>query len=195
MFGRSRTFAWLALLVVSSSVASASNDFLLARNRVGRLASGMSENAIYKIYPRRITRKVDLQLEGAPTPAVQIFLSKNHRKPSLVIRLTGPEATIGGIDVTDSQFKTAAGIGVGSSLGQLRRAQRRLSFVSGEGADGATAPDLGITFDLLIDRAVEARLFEPRSPDQDPDLLSIIPDDTRINAVWVYWTPNPSESR
>jgi hypothetical protein len=182
-------FAWAALFVVSAGVASAGDDFLLARNRVGGLATGMSENAIYKIYPRRITRKVDLQLEGMPTPAVQVFLSKSRRKPSLVIRLTGLNATIDSIEVTDARFKTATDVGAGSSLGQLRRAQKLLAFVSGEGANGANAEDLGMTFDLLIDSSVETRLFEPRNPDQD--VLSIIPDDTRIKSVWVYWTPNP----
>jgi hypothetical protein len=193
MLCRSRLFASATLFVGIAGAALAGDDFLLARNRVGGLVVGMPESAIYKVYPRRITRKVDLQLEGMPTPAVQIFLVKNHRKPSLVVRLTGAGSTIDGIDVTDPRFKTATGVGVGASLGQLRHAQKLLSFVSGEGVNGANAEDLGITFDLMIDRRIEARLFDSRKPDQD--VLSIIPDDTRIKSVWVYWTPNAPESR
>ena len=47
---------------------SEAGDFLPARGRVGKLTIGMPESAVYKVYPRRFTRKVDLQLEGIEGP-------------------------------------------------------------------------------------------------------------------------------
>jgi hypothetical protein len=169
----------------AGAVALAADDFLLARNRVGNVIIGMPESAIYRVYPRQITRQVDLRLEGFPTPAVQVFLT-DRRHPSLVIRLDGPARGVYGVEVMDSRFKTASGIGVGSSFGQLRKARKQLSFVSGEGTIGASAEDLGMTFSLAIDRATESRLLERHSQEQRTDDLSTIPAETRIKSVWVH---------
>jgi hypothetical protein len=116
MFCR-RTLLVMPLIAFGAGVvAPAADDFVLARNRVGNVIIGMPESAIYRVYPRQITRKVDLQLEGMPTPAVQVFLTKDRRHPSLVIRLDGPVSGVYGVEVMDSRFKTARGIGVGSSF-------------------------------------------------------------------------------
>lgn len=170
----------------AGAVALAADDFVLARNRVGNVIIGMPESAIYRVYPRQITRKVDLQLEGFPTPAVQVFLTEDRQHPSLVIRLDGPVRKVYGVEVMDSRFKTARGIGVGSSFGQLRKTEKQLSFVSGEGTIGASAEDLNMTFSLAIDSATESRLFDRHSQDQGTDDSSKIPAETKIKSVWVH---------
>jgi len=154
---------------------------------------GMPESAIYMVYPRQITKNVDLQLEGNPTPAVRVFLTKDRQRPSLVIRLDGPVPGVYGIEVMDSRFKTAKGIGVGSSLGQLRKTEKQLSFVSGEGVIGAVARDLGMTFNLAVDSATESSLFDRNRQDRGTDYLSKIPAETKIYSVWVYGNPMPNE--
>ena len=173
-----RSFGLLLLLIVlGAGLALAADDFVLARNRVGNLIIGMPESAIYLVYPRQITKTVDLQLEGYPTPAVQVFLTKGRLQPSLVSRLDGPVPGVYGIEVRDFRFRTAKGVGVGSSLGQLLNTEKQLSFVSGEGMFGASAKDLGMTFDLAIDGAAESRVFND---------LSKIPAGTKIKSVWVH---------
>jgi hypothetical protein len=156
-----RSLIFVTLIALSAVAALAADNFLLARNRVGRLTISMPKSAIYVVYPRRITKKVALQLEGFPTPAVQVFLAKSRLTPSLVIRLDGPVPGIYGIEVTDARFRTSKGVGVGSSFGQLR-ATEKLSFVTGEGVIGAVSKELSMTFDLDVDSATENRLYELR---------------------------------
>jgi hypothetical protein len=179
-------------IAFSAGVTAAADDFLLARNHVGNLIIGMPESAIYTVYPRRITKKVDLQLEGYPTPAVQVFLTKGRQRPSLLIRLEGPVPGVYGVEVMDSRFRTAKGVGVGSSLGELQKAEKQLSFVSGEGVIGALAEDLGMTFSLATDSATESRLFNGNSQDHGAE-LSKIPAETGITSVWVFGNPMPRE--
>lgn len=174
----------IAFMALQGGAVSAADDFLLARGRVGKLMAGMPEDAIYRVYPRRITQKVDLQLEGLPSPAVQVFRTEDRRHPSLVIRLDGPGSGIYGIEVMDPRFRTAKGIGAGSSFRQLRRAEKQLSFVTGEGNFGLFAKNLDMTFELATDPATERRLLDPKA---GPDPLSIIPAATKIDSVWVIF--------
>ncbi len=175
----------MPFIAFSGGVAQAADDFLLARNRVGKVILGMSESAIYRVYPRRITKKVDLQLGGDSTHAVQVFLTKDRENPSLVIRLDGPLGRVYGVEVMDSRFRTVKGVGVGSSFGELRKTEGQLVIVSGEGSTGASAKDLNMTFNLAIDSATESRLYG-NSLDREVDSLSKIPAETKIKSVWVY---------
>ena len=86
----------------------------------------------------------------------------------------------------DSRFKTARGIGAGSSFGQLRKTEKQLSFVSGEGSIGASAKDLSMTFSPAKDSATERHLFDRHSQHQGPDDLSKIPAETKTRSVWVH---------
>jgi len=151
----------------------------------------MKEADIYNIYPREITKKVDLQLEGMPTPAIQVFLTKGQTTPSLVIRLDGPRPGVSGIEVRDARFKTSDGIGVGSSLGQLRKRKKKLFITDGEGAIVAVADDLGMSFFLLPDRQTETAYYAARRRYVGRDNPSI-PDATKITAISVHWSPERS---
>jgi hypothetical protein len=183
----------ITLSVLAASTAS-TDDFLLERHRAGRIIVGMPEAAIYQIYSPKITKKVDLQLEGTPTPAVQVFLTKDQSTPSLVILLDDPQTGVYSIDVRDSRFKTRDGIGVGSSLGQLRKTKTKLFITDGEGAIVAVAEDLGMSFFLLLDGQAEKAYYATRRRYVGHDNPSI-PDAARITSVSVLWSPEPSTAR
>lgn len=136
----------LFIALGTGRTAPAAEDFVLAANRVGQVILGLPESAIYRIYRRQITRKVDLQVEGSPTPAVLVFLTKDRQHPALIIRLDDPARGVYGVKVMDSRFRTARGIGAGSSLGRLRATEKPLSLAIGEGQFGAVADELGHDF-------------------------------------------------
>jgi hypothetical protein len=183
---------WALLLSIlllgstSGAVPAPAGDLLLTANHVGKLMIGMPESAIYTIYPRRMTKKVDLRLEGSYSPAVQVFLTEDRRHPSLVIRLDGNESRIYGIEVLDPRFQTEKHIHVGSTLGQLRNAESNLMFVTGEGTTGASAENLAMTFSLRIDSATATRLSDPTTSQDPGSALSKIPAGTVITSIWVH---------
>jgi hypothetical protein len=186
-----------ALCLVLAAVAVHADDSL-APGRVGKLVMGMSLEAIYKVYPKEMTRKIDIdqsEEDDLPVHAVDIFLDKNmdrHLEPSLSVRLETADGGVSGIQVTDPRFKTADGIGVGSSLGQIRRVYKGLYITAGEGSLAAVVPDqkMAFYFNLLdsgLDDQTLRKIYENKSPwphelKDDP----LIPDRTKITSIWVH---------
>lgn len=172
-----RTVALSALLA-----AARSNFFLIDQEHVGKLAIGMAASQIYRLYPDLETRRIDLQLEGNPTPAVQIYLSSRNNRPALVVRLTVPGDRIEAIEVDDSRFRDKAGIHVGSRFGDLRRAHGDLELAVGEGEYWVFSKAAGLSFLLRTNAQTEAAL------DANGGDLSTIPEGTVIGAILVLET-------
>lgn len=171
-------------LVLAATTAYCA-DVSVDRGRVGQIYLGMSLEAIYKVYPKETTKQVDLHLEGMPTPALQVFLNKQSKNPSLVIRLEAPNGTISGIDVRDARFKLANGIGIGSSLGQLRKAYKNLSIDVSEGDVFEIIRELNISFVIQLKTAnlLQRLLHTMRYKGKDNPL---IPNDAKIVRIWVH---------
>jgi hypothetical protein len=157
--------------------ASVSEDLLLGPHHAGKLTIGMPESAIYKAWPRRLTRRIRTYPEGIETPTVQIILEKDRKTPSLVVILNGQ--TIFGIEVHDPRFKTAQGIGVGSSMGDLRKTKLHFTFNREEG-DGLLCEELGMKFAVDIDPVTDRRLVG-----HEADPLAIIPLSAKIEWIWI----------
>ena len=171
-------FSFLTCLTQTIAMPpSVPEDLLLGPHHAGKLTIGMPESAIYKAWPRKLTRKIRTYPEGIETPAVQIILGKDRKKPSLVVILNGQ--TIFGIEVHDPRFKTAQGIGVGSSIGDLRRTKLQFKFNREEG-DGLLCEELGMKFAVDIDPATDRRL-----DGHEADPLAIIPPSAKIEWIWI----------
>ena len=133
-----------------------------------------------------MTKRVDLQLEGMPTPAVEIYLDKRSKSPSLVVRLEGPNGTISAIDVRDARFKMVGGIGIGSSLGQLRSLHKSLYIGSGEGDFYAIIRDLDISFRLKLSDQTLKRVYANQTTQYNGKDNPLIPDETNITDLYVH---------
>jgi hypothetical protein len=176
-----RRFSLFLILVCAiqkiATPALVPENLLLGPHHAGKLRVGMAESAIYRAWPRRLTQKIVTYPEGIETPAVQIILSKDRRAPSLVVILNGQ--TIYGIEVHDSRFKTAQGIGVGSSIGDLRKTKLHFKFNREEG-DGLICDELAMKFAVNIDPATDRRL-----DGHEADPLALIPLSVKIEWIWI----------
>jgi hypothetical protein len=157
--------------------ASVPENLLLGPHHAGKLMVGMSESAIYKAWPRKLTRKLVIYPEGIATTAVQIILGKDRKAPSLVVILNAE--TIYGIEVHDPRFKTAQGIGVGSSIAELRKTKLNFKFNREEG-DGLICDELGMKFAIDVDPATDRRLDE-----HEANPLALIPQSIKIKWIWI----------
>ncbi|MBV9264544.1 MAG: hypothetical protein JO061_00100 [Acidobacteriaceae bacterium] len=172
-------FLILAVLALISA-AGRNGLFHIDRNHVGKLALGLPESQIYSLYPRLPKRKVDLRLEGDPTPAVEIYLSPHCHDPALTVRLTGPRNTVDEIEVNDHRFQNDAGIHVGSTFGQLRKVYGKLRLAVGEGQYCVFPEDAGLSFCLDLNSQNEMAL------DKTSGDLSKIPDGTPVKYILVF---------
>jgi hypothetical protein len=133
----------------SATTTHQQTNFILARGQVGQLKIGMTADEVVALFGNQRMKHVDLQLEGMPTPALEIRLGNvSAAKASLVAELFPPaENRVWRVSVFDRRFKTADGLGIGSTLGQIR-ARHKVRVGVGEGGVGASVEDLQMTFDF-----------------------------------------------
>ncbi|MBN1293202.1 MAG: hypothetical protein JXB48_15295 [Candidatus Latescibacteria bacterium] len=154
------------------------NEFLLQKHNAGSLKIGMTVDELFTIYGLRDTDLVDLYIEGSFTPAIEIYLQTgDNRKPSLVAEFRGDRHRIWLININDKRFKTDKGIGIGSSLGDVRKAYTVNRIDWGERGFFARVDDVRMT--VIFDNLVPPpEWYEEKNPD-------LMPDDAIISTIYL----------
>src|SRR5262245_1967308 len=113
-------------LVISAGRGSAqSAEWLLTPSRAGNIVVGMTVDALYSAYGRENLRLVALVSEGEFTPAVQVFVPSEPGAPIAVANFNQVcgQFRITGISIVSPRLRTRDGLGVGSTVGEVRRRQ------------------------------------------------------------------------
>jgi TonB family protein len=158
--------------------------FLIAPGRVGLLQVGMTVDRLLRLMPSGQTTLVDLQFEGHFTPGIAIRLNPSSSSPSLIVAYRqfierAGEWRVAVIEVMDPRFRTADGLGVGSTLAEIRA------------IDPAVAPTFGGFGPAvsLRDRAMSFRLEAPGAARG-----GTVADTAVVNRIEVRGGPFPQPS-
>jgi len=149
-------------------IPTIAGSFLVAPGVAGPFRNGMTVNDALAIAGSGRSKLVDLMSEGDFTPALEIRLDPEQKEPTLLASIwwTCSRFSIYGISIRDSRYRTSEGLGVGSTLGELRR-YFKLDGPFEEAEDGSlSAITPGVTF--ALDHSEEPT------------------DNTKVKAVWVY---------
>jgi hypothetical protein len=160
------------------------NAFLVTGDKAGFISLGMSSNSVREKYGNEVTRIVDPQLEGMPAPAVAVYLMDNDiDTASIEGELDGGfgPGNIYRITVGDPRFKTDKGIGVGSTLGSLRKTYKVDRITAFEGLVCVEVKEFGASFILKGQSP-------PREFHKTQD-MSLIPDEMVITEILLTGRP------
>jgi hypothetical protein len=143
--------AFAAAFCVAGAVAVDAQqraDFTLARGRIGRLKLAMTRDEVVALFGPSRVKDVDLRLEGMPAPALEIRVdSVSALHPSFTAEISQSDGRINRVRVFDRRFKTAEGLGVRSTFGEIR-AHHRVSLDFGEGHLYGIVEELQMSFDF-----------------------------------------------
>jgi hypothetical protein len=158
-----------------AATQQSSDAFVLERGRAGQFELGMTADEVYRAARQQYVRLVATFPEGMFQPVLQIEIQGSEATPALTAPIREwPCAgfAIWGISVHDARFRTKDGLGVGSTLGDLRRVDSaaKVSGVMTDSGPVVVMETRGLTFRM------------------DPAARSFT-DDSRVTSVWVI--PDP----
>jgi hypothetical protein len=163
----------VSLIIFGSLFAlpvAAQDTLRIVAGRAGRFEIGMSIDDVYASVGRERVRLIDRFSEGMFTPAIEISLVGAPVSPSIIAPIREwpcPGFSIWGIEVLDPRFRTNEEIGVGSTLGELRR-QYSVRLSEEEGPH-AWVESLHLNFQLAdASRSDSIRITSVWIPIRDP---------------------------
>jgi hypothetical protein len=114
--------------LVSAETDIEKKNYTLSCHKAGDIEVGMQVENAYKIVGMENTQLIDRFREGMFDLAIEIYNKdvRSSQKPSLIAEVSPPDTlrhtqySIGRISVYDSKYKTKEGIGVGSTLGDVK---------------------------------------------------------------------------
>jgi hypothetical protein len=144
--------ALYCLALFSGAVRSdAQDNYRLEKNRAGQVELGMTIDELHTRYEPSSTKLVATYSEGMFAPVREIYQSGSTKKerPQLVIAIDKDrDWIVDSIQVNDARFRTAKSIGVGSTLGDIRKAYAVKWIDFGEGSLYANVDEIGMSFEL-----------------------------------------------
>lgn len=168
----------VVLLLAAADSSIGTGEFLIARRTAGRIQEGMTLDAVLTKYEGQ-AKLVDGQLEGEVFPWIEIYLDPDQPEvPSLVVEIS-TRKLVYRTNVYDKRFRTVTGIGVGSTLGDVRKNYILDGIFYGEGSLFARVNEIGVSFKLDI-RVSELPASWSESRDMD-----LVPDSTKIVSILI----------
>ena len=172
--------AMLALVAaLGSQAVPGQSSVIIRQHQVGPVLIGAPAQSVYAAFRGR-SRLVDLALEGHLTPALELSFPETHVSGGVVAELVprDNDLVVWRIAVTNPHVRTEKGLGVGSSVAQLRSAYRATSVGSGEGRVFVVVEELAASFELDTSGPGGDALWKIRDPQR-------IPGDVKITSVLI----------
>ncbi|CAA9237760.1 MAG: hypothetical protein AVDCRST_MAG95-1295 [uncultured Adhaeribacter sp.] len=143
----------------TSLAVNASAEWRIGKSRVGPIRVGMAVNTLLKTIPAEILKEVPITREGRGNRAYEIRRQAAADQPSLLVEETcEPICKVWRIHVQDPAFKTKEGLGVGSTLAEVKKHYKISYLGAGETEIVAIADEAKITFLLDVSKVSPAQV-------------------------------------
>lgn len=163
-----------SVLVFPHQTFSAQRSPVIRKHEVGPVSLGTSAQVVYSMFRGR-SRLVDLALEGHLTPALELSFPETGVEGGVLAELVPREndLVVWRIAVTNPNVRTEKGIGIGSSVDELRAHYAITGVGSGEGRVFIRVDELSASFELDRSGAGGDRLWQIREPNHVPGRTKI----------------------
>ena len=114
----------IAFLAYAVPCTAQDSEWRLSTGRAGRVHVGMPVESLYTFFGHGSVRPIAQFGEGQFSLALQVYDRAETGHPLLVARVSEfcGNYLVTGIEVLSPQFRTSTGVGVGSSVADIRRA-------------------------------------------------------------------------
>jgi hypothetical protein len=187
---RNAVIPFCLILLFGARQSFAQDEFLLAKHQAGAVVIGMTIDNLHALHKPSSTRLVASYPEGMFIPLLEVYQEGDTNKsiPSLVIGIDkNIDWIVGSIKVNDARFRTDKGVGVGSTLGAIRKAYAVKWIGFGEGPLCANVEDINMTFELDITNPPN-EWYKTR--DQ-----RLILDSAKVVSIFLYRSPETTKMR
>jgi hypothetical protein len=166
----------LMLILIGTNQTKVDDEFLISNYKVGKIDLGLSVDSLYSRYDKKNTKLVDLFLEGMFAPAIELYIDgyKEKIKPSLIAEISNVKFSIYRISIYDKRFKTNENIGVGSTLGDIRKTYEIKSIGFGESALYVSVKNFKIYFRLDYNTQIPKEWYKTNNHKLIPDSAKVI---------------------
>ena len=153
-------------------------SFVIAKGRVGNVRIGMPLEDMRSRVAKGITiADTTLSQEGMQATAYLLH-PQNEQKGILVEQTCEPTCRVWRISVHNANYKTTAGLGIGSKYGEVQQAYPISYLVMGEGNFVAVSEEAGFSFILDVSQLPQEKLAKLKPAD--------IPANTLVKGLLIY---------
>jgi hypothetical protein len=158
-----------------STAAAQQSASLISLGKADKVAVGMTVEALYGEYGRANLRLIPEFGEGQFYPALQVYPVGEPSVPAFVLRIAEicGRYRVSGITVHSIQYRTRENLGVGSTIGEIRKRFPQ-SKLNRENAPSVVVDSLQMTFMLATNNFA---------------------DSVRVESVWMWTTMPDSVTR
>jgi len=161
-------FLFINVLCISALFGQ-ETEYVLQKGGVNNVTIGMSVNDLYSIVGKENTQLKDLYLEGLFSPAIELV------QPLIICEIECQN--IWRIRVYDKSIRTGNGLGIGSTIRELREKYPSSEILEGEGEVFIYIEELKMSFALALN--------ETMAEEREIERLDNIPETVKVSWILV----------
>jgi hypothetical protein len=156
----------------SATEENTGTSWQISKSKIGPIQIGMAIDAMRKTLPAELVKATPITREGRGNQAYEIRQSDTEKQAGLLVEETcEPTCQVWRVHVQNAAYKTKEGLGVGSTLGEVKKHYKLSYLGAGETEIVAVSDDAKLTFMLDVSKVPEKQvpwLNLKNTPDSTP---------------------------